>query len=159
MSLQQYPQRIDPHLSFKFVGRNKDSRDHRGISARIRRALAKPEKRGEHRYRRDIETGIHMMLLCAGRAITYRIPLHLLYLSAMQHVEDYHAELIPLVPEEVDRTLALIRAGLYVEEALSKFGERRPTVKQPHRSSRPPRYALPRVRHSRREQRKKASRA
>jgi hypothetical protein len=101
---------------FRYIHRGGGTLDGRKTAERIRLALESGEL--PHRQERDIEVGIHMMLLCAGKAISHVVPLHIQYLTAHQVVQDFHAGLALATPEEAARVLAIIRASMVVGDAL-----------------------------------------
>lgn len=101
---------------FRYVRYGADVRDPRPTARKIKQVMESPST--PHRIVRDIETGVHIMMLCAGKLISRTVPYDIQYLSACQLLSDFHAGLVLATPEEVDRFLALARASMIVEEAV-----------------------------------------
>jgi hypothetical protein len=106
---------------FRYIKRNDGTADPRPTAARIKALLESPGI--SHNTVRELEIGVCIMMLCAGRLPSRTVPIHLQYLSAFQLVSDYHAGLIFSTPEEVDRVLALCRAEKLVVDAIKKSAE------------------------------------
>jgi hypothetical protein len=95
-----------------------DARDPRGDAKRIRKAL---DADAPLEVVRDIETGIHLMALCAGNPFSLEASLESQYLAAYQRNADYHGGLLLQTPEELKRISALCRANRIVQDALDLF--------------------------------------
>lgn len=87
--------------------------DPRSFAKRIAKALRLniPGK-----WKRDIESGIHIMMLCAGNQLSLSIPFHVQYLYAHQRVSDHAEGRVVSTPEEVERILTILRASMIVRE-------------------------------------------
>jgi len=105
---------------FRYIVRQKDTIDGRKDARRIKAALTMRDVPRIHSL--EIETGVSMMMLCAGKQTSPAVPLDVQYLAAHQYVQDYHAGLTFCTHAEVDRVLAVSRAAMMVRAALDEIG-------------------------------------
>jgi len=95
-----------------------DARNPRPDAKRIKQALKTdlPLK-----ILHDIEDGITLMMLAAGKCISVDVPLETQFLAASQHNADWHGGKVLGTPEELKRIGALHRANIIVLDALDAF--------------------------------------
>ena len=105
---------------FRYIVRQKDTIDGRKDARRIKAALKMRDVPRIHSL--EIETGVSMMMLCAGKQTSPAVPLDVQYLAAHQYVQDYHAGMTFCTRAEVDRVLAVCRAAMVVGAALDEIG-------------------------------------
>jgi hypothetical protein len=106
---------LEIHFKYQHP-KNTDLIDPRPLAKRIQRL--QNLERDDIRLR-DVETGIHMMLLCAGNQTSpsrWNVPLATQYLFACQRLADYYADRIIETPDEVARSLVLCLASSTIKQ-------------------------------------------
>ncbi|MET0646719.1 MAG: hypothetical protein ABW208_08855 [Pyrinomonadaceae bacterium] len=107
---------------FKYVRRQSDTIDSSLTAERIRRLYESPDLGKVSRLITfDIETGVEMMMLCAGMSPAREVPYHIQYLAAHQYVQDFHAGLKFATHEAIARLFGVSRASTIVSDALDRW--------------------------------------